>query len=72
LRQLAKVATDIARGMSYLHSQGILHLDIKPSNVLMESSVEPGQDAPRAVLADLGIAQRLKEGKSYALVEGIR
>jgi serine/threonine protein kinase len=72
LRQLAEVGMDIARGMGYLHSLGILHLDIKPSNVLMEKDVRQGRDAPRAVLADLGIARRLKEGKDYALVDGIR
>ena len=71
-RQIAQVARDVADGMDYLHSQGILHVDIKPSNVLLEAPMRRGHDAPRAVLADLGLSCRLEEGKSFALVDTIR
>ena len=36
---LLSVATDIALGMSYLHSQSVLHCDLKPANILISAQV---------------------------------
>ena len=33
-----KVAFKIAKGMNFIHSQKILHLDLKPSNIMMEGN----------------------------------
>ncbi len=49
-----KIVKDVARGMEYLHSRGILHLDIKPANILQDA-------AGNYVLADFGISQRISE-----------
>eukprot|EP00884_Botryococcus_braunii_P023403 jgi/Botrbrau1/9747/Bobra.0388s0034.1 len=52
------LALDIARGMAYLHSQRVLHLDLKSGNVLLTTD-------GHAKIADVGIAQLLGESQSH-------
>ncbi|KAK9829800.1 hypothetical protein WJX72_007980 [[Myrmecia] bisecta] len=47
-----QVALDAARGIAYLHSRNIVHLDIKPANVLLS-------DTGRGKIADVGISHVL-------------
>jgi serine/threonine protein kinase len=47
---LAELARQLASALRYLHAEQVLHLDLKPSNVVAE--------AGRAKLLDLSIAQR--------------
>lgn len=49
LQKLIAIALDIARGMEYIHSQGVIHRDLKPENVLID------QDFCLKI-ADFGIA----------------
>ncbi len=52
--ELFKVIEQVAQGISYLHSLSIIHLDIKPENILVSS----GGDA---LLSDLGSARRITQ-----------
>tara|TARA_R110000850_G_scaffold30303_9_gene83567 strand:+ start:5205 stop:7841 length:2637 start_codon:yes stop_codon:yes gene_type:complete len=52
-----KLVFEIADTLAYLQRQGVVHCDVKPSNVLLS-----GGDEPRAVLCDFG--QSIEEGYS--------
>lgn len=49
LQKQIAIALDIARGMEYIHSQGVIHRDLKPENILID------QDFCLKI-ADFGIA----------------
>ncbi|KAL5575403.1 hypothetical protein UlMin_017102 [Ulmus minor] len=48
-KKLISIALDIARGMEYIHSQGVIHRDLKPENVLIDQNF-------KLKIADFGIA----------------
>jgi serine/threonine protein kinase len=51
--EVARVGAQMARALTYLHSEGVVHRDVKPANVLL------GQDG-QARLCDLGLARELE------------
>lgn len=53
-RQVARLARDLAEGLAVVHGLGIVHRDVKPSNVLLGR--DPGGGPRTAKLADFGIA----------------
>lgn len=51
----ARLLRTIAEAIDYAHRLGVLHLDLKPGNVLLSGDTEP-------LVADFGLARRVDEG----------
>eukprot|EP00775_Hariotina_reticulata_P005331 gene5331-5567_t len=55
---------EVARGMEYLHSQGIMHGDLKAANVLLTNSIY-GSYGQVTKLSDFGLASLLAPGATH-------
>ncbi|CAN6373412.1 unnamed protein product [Urochloa humidicola] len=53
---LFRIIKGVAQGMHCLHEQGIVHMDIKPSNVLLDSDMNPK-------IADFGVSEVLNDNQ---------
>lgn len=57
---IAEVFVQLARALDYIHALGLIHGDIKPSNVLVCESDDPNSP-PQAKLIDFGLARMLRD-----------
>ncbi|WP_306316846.1 MULTISPECIES: protein kinase [unclassified Streptomyces] len=55
--RLVRIGCQLARGLEFAHDSGVLHRDVKPANVLLDSGVDGV-----AKITDFGIAQALSTG----------
>jgi eukaryotic-like serine/threonine-protein kinase len=67
LEQAVQIGLDVANGVASLHDHGILHRDLKPTNILFQSSPSGGD---RTLITDLGLAKSLDEASRFTLGSG--
>jgi serine/threonine protein kinase len=53
------VLLDVLRGLAFAHARGVLHLDIKPENLIIDTS----SGVARATIVDFGIARVKRPGR---------
>lgn len=54
IREIVKFSLDILSAINFIHSKNMLHLDIKPTNILID-------DTGKAVLTDFGLSKYMDE-----------
>ncbi|RMG14361.1 MAG: serine/threonine protein kinase [Planctomycetota bacterium] len=62
-RELAELFVKVCDAVDYAHSQGILHHDVKPQNILVDAKRNP-------VLIDFGISNKLDEDEDAGRIVG--
>ncbi|MFD2628769.1 serine/threonine-protein kinase [Oceanobacillus kapialis] len=53
-REIIKYSLDFLSGLLFIHIKGLLHLDIKPTNIIID-------DTDRAIITDFGLSKFLDE-----------
>ncbi|MBR6005930.1 MAG: serine/threonine protein kinase [Clostridia bacterium] len=55
--EVRRIASDVCRGLAPVHTAGIVHRDINPANIIIDTD-------GRAVIIDFGISRSVKPGKT--------
>jgi serine/threonine protein kinase/Flp pilus assembly protein TadD len=62
-KAVAWIVAQLAEGLHHAHQRGILHRDVKPSNILLSAEGQP-------LLLDFNVAQEMAAGTAHAILGG--
>lgn len=65
--ETARIGIGLVAALRQVHARGVLHRDIKPGNVLVETEVTRARGRGRVVLTDFGIAA-IQDAKALTMV----
>jgi eukaryotic-like serine/threonine-protein kinase len=65
VEETRRTLRDVADALAYAHERGVIHRDIKPDNILIDSQ------SGRPMVTDFGIARAVSEGDSRLTATGI-
>jgi WD40 repeat protein len=67
-RAAARLLRTVAEAVDYAHRLGVLHLDLKPGNILIDST--PGKSAGAPLITDFGLARRIEQALERDNISG--
>jgi hypothetical protein len=67
-RDAAVLLRTIAEAVDYAHRLGVLHLDLKPGNILIDGT--PGKSAGAPLVTDFGLARRIEQALERDNISG--
>lgn len=69
LFELRKLVRDVCSALSYAHAAGVIHRDVKPSNIFVETNSETGEITAR--LIDFGIARVIDNAQEMTRTDAL-